>query len=276
MNGLSDIKRRLASIKQTRQITGAMETVSISKMRKAMERYETSREYVDAVRSVMKSAAACVPPPEKPQSDKKLVAVLAADKGLCGAFNHDILRLADELIDEKTTVAPIGLTACEHFRSRENVDKSFFDTAVAADYAIAKALAGTMLKYYNDGAASVTLVYNVLTSHSVFVPTARKVFPCESDGNGAIDEDGFEPSAEEVCARMLPLYLECEAFDALLSNIAAEHIARRAAMSASTRSADEMIAALSVEYNRARQGSVTEQIIEIIGSSSALDKRKRS
>ena len=90
-----------------------------------------------------------------------------------------------------------------------------------------------------------------------------------------VTEEGYEPSAAEVCARLLPMYLECEAYDALLSSAAAEHMARSAAMSASTRSADEMIAALSIEYNRARQGAVTEQITEIIGSTSALDKRRR-
>ncbi len=138
MNSLSDIKRRLVSVKQTRQITGAMETVSISKMRKATERYETSREYVNAVRATMRCAAGCVPPPEKPRSARKAVFVVAADKGLCGAFNHDVLRLADGVIDADTVIIPIGKIAAEYFRKRENVDDRFVDSIVGADYAHAK------------------------------------------------------------------------------------------------------------------------------------------
>ncbi len=275
MNSLSDIKRRLVSVKQTRQITGAMETVSISKMRKATERYETSREYVNAVRATMRSAAGCVPPPEKPRSARKAVFVVAADKGLCGAFNHDVLRLADGVIDADTVIIPIGKTAAEYFRKRENVDNRFVDSIVGADYAHAKSLADVAFSYYDGGAQSVSIVYNALTSHSAYAPIVRQVLPCEQDAEARVNEDGYEPSAAEVCARLLPMYLECEAYDALLSSAAAEHMARRAAMSASTRSADEMIAALSIEYNRARQGAVTEQITEIIGSTSALDKRRR-
>lgn len=275
MNSLSDIKRRLVSVKQTRQITGAMETVSVSKMRKAVERYETSREYVNAVRAAMRSAVGCIPPPEKPKNGRKILFAIAADKGLCGAFNHDVIRLADSITDDNTTVVPIGKTACDHFANRKDVDNRFADIVMTATYDNAKIVADAVYSYYDGGAISVSFVYNTLTTRSSYTPAVRQILPCGSDGAEVVQADMFEPSAAEVCARILPMYLECEAYDALLSSAAAEHMARRAAMSASTRSADEMISALSVEYNRARQGAVTEQIIEIIGSTSALGERRR-
>lgn len=273
MNNLSDIRRRLVSVKQTRQITGAMETVSVSKMRKATERYDVSREYIDAVRDAACDVASqinCLYTERdgiRIPSRGEAVFVFSADKGMCGAFNHDVLALAESVINERSAIVPVGKLAAERLVKMENVDTRFQADPVTYDYAFAQKLASAA-RYYFENGYSVRFVYNKLLSKAAYEPCDVSVFPMPEKSRE------FSEASDEVCERLYGMYSECEAYCALLESIAAEHIARHAAMSASTRSADEMIAALSVEYNRARQGYVTEQITEIIGSASALNKRR--
>jgi len=278
---MSDIKRRIVSVKQTRQITGAMETISVVKMRKSLERFDKNHDYFDILYAVMANivkhadpdAAELIAPPE---SGRKAVIVIASDKGLCGSFNHDIFRTADEIIDGDTVVMPIGQTAVERYGARDNADNRFGAFGGQTDYAHAKAIADAVIEMYGHGVRSVAAVYTHTASHSSWAPRVMKILPVdigELDGKAQNADVSaammFEPSASAVLEKLTPMYVGGLIYGAFIHSDAAEHSARRVAMSAAAKNADEMIGALSVEYNRARQAAVTEQITEIIGSTQA-------
>lgn len=284
MNSLSDIKRRLASVNQTRQITGAMETISVAKMRKSLERFEENKEYFDVLFGVASNIVAHADADVKellkaPTDGKDLVIVVSSDKGLCGAFNHDIFRAADGIINDKTTVMPIGQTALERYSRGYDTDSRFSGEAYAPDYGQAKRIADAVLDMYGNGIRSVRLVYTRLASRSVWTPKVMDILPVTAESVESSTASGttatcaeFEPSGAEVLKRLIPMYVSGLIYGAFVHSTAAEHSARRAAMSASTKNADEMIESLSLSANRARQGAVTEQITEIIGSTQALGR----
>lgn len=281
MSNLSDIKRRIASVKQTRQITGAMETVSVAKMRKAIDKLEGNRAYTKALCDVMRiveTSAAFIDRDadaerRKHKNGSEILVVFSSDRGLCGGFDHDIFRFAEKLINERTVVMPVGQTACGYYKSRSAVDLRLAD-AYVAEYRNSERIANILLDLYENGAASVTLVYSELLSRSTYGPQATRLLPsadsADSDRKSISTVDCFEPSESDIKDILIPMYVAGVVYGALLNNVAAEHCARHAAMSAATESADDVISRLSIEYNRARQSSVTEQIVEIIGSTAAL------
>lgn len=270
MNNLSDIKRRIASVRQTRQITGAMETISVSKMRKALEIYESSREYFEELSAVAGDILSGGVIPEA--TGKPTVIVIASDKGLCGSFNHDVLRLADTVITDDAEIVCVGQTVAEHYADRSNVNRDFVGAAYSPDFGAARRIADHVYELFRSKNSPIKMVYTKMVSHAVWQPVSVSLFPPEKSVGAEKRACGFEfePSPSEVLERFIPLYVGGSIYGAIVSSVAAEHSARRAAMSASTKNADEMISVLSVEYNRARQGMVTEQITEIIGSTQAL------
>ncbi|MCX4312329.1 MAG: ATP synthase F1 subunit gamma [Clostridia bacterium] len=280
MSSLADIKRRLASVKQTRRITGAMKTVSIAKMRKASENYEKSRAYAALVDEIMKAAATSEGEIYFSVNDtlKKYLLVLSTDRGLCGGFDHDVLRFADGVISENadTVVMPIGRAATEHYSGAKNCDARF-SGCYSADAEDAKNVADALLEMFGTVAGEIAIVYV-----SGRTPIKRVLLPIAAPTDDGKTQDLLlEPSRKDVVDALVPLYVTAAVLDALQSHVLAEHGARQAAMSAATDSADKIIDELSVQYNRARQAGVTEQITEIIGATSALgsnggDNEKRS
>lgn len=274
MSSLSDIKRRLASVKQTRQITGAMETVSVAKMRKAAEKLDGSRAYINILCDMF---AAVIPGIEfdeqaRDKTGRDILVVLSSDKGMCGSFDQDILRLAESVVTENTTIIPIGAVASELFRDRKNVDLSFADK-YSAETDNANNIASKLSELYDGGAKSISIVYSKMVARTGYAPAVKRILPPEiavSAEKSSLRPVLCEPSPKEVYETLLPLYVSGIVYGALVETVASEHCARRAAMSAATESADAIISALSVEYNRARQAKVTEQIVEIIGSTEAL------
>ncbi|MCI9404031.1 MAG: ATP synthase F1 subunit gamma [Clostridia bacterium] len=290
MNNQADIKRRLASVRQTRQITGAMEMISVSKMRKSLERFDENHIYFDTLDKVVADIFDTDDPDlaefvRPPKCGGKAVVVLASDKGLCGGFNHDVIKTADGIVTDDTTVIPIGQIPFEHYAAKKRGGAEFalddgFVGASAPDYGNAKRVADSVLSRYGKEFGSVSLVYTRLVSHAVWQPVIKRLLPVDAEMHRRGEKRSsaraeFEPSACEVFERLLPMYLGGTVYGALVHSAASEHSARRAAMSASAKNADEMIAELSMEYNRARQSAVTEQITEII-SSQTLDGQGRT
>lgn len=279
----SDIKRRIESVKQTRQITGAMETVSVAKMRKASELCDNNRAYFDILCSVMNEIVAhgdesVAEFSRPPKSGKPLVIVVASDKGLCGSFNHDIFKTADGIIDGSATVLTIGRTALDRYKGKIDTIDSFTSYASGFDYSKAAELGKFVLERYGVDFSSVSVVYSYMKNQSVWEQRVLKLLPIpvdESDGANGKYVIEFEPSKAAVFEKLLPLYVGGTMYGALVHSAAAEHCARRAAMSAATENADALIAELTIEYNRARQSAVTSQITEIIGSTQALNSGDR-
>lgn len=280
MLNLNDIKRRLESVKQTRQITGAMETVSIAKMRKASELCERNRAYFDILCGVMKETVSRGDESVReflapPACGKPLVVVITSDKGLCGSFNHDVFKLADEVVKDGTTVLAIGQTALDRYKKYCDVVDSFVDCSNGFDYAKAREIADCVLERYGSDISSVTFVYSHMQNQALWAARTLNVLPFDIEGVVGASSDNvrgmeFEPSPMTVLERLLPLYVGGTVYGALVHSSAAEHCARRAAMSAATENADALIAELGIEYNRARQSAVTSQITEIIGATQAL------
>lgn len=286
MNNIAEIKRRLASVKQTRQITGAMETISVAKMRRATERYESNKPYFDALFDIAEAIATASDGDSvlfSPPKGAPLYIVIASDRGLCGSFNHDVFKTADGVMPDNSVVSAVGITAVEHYKTRNTLGEGHTG---AIGYEKASEISKTIMSVYGKTVDSVYLIYTALQSKSVYAPTAKKLLPFDETINGKKDDKSgnteqavkktavFEPSAEAVLEKFVPLYLSGALYGAMLSSEAAEHLARRAAMSASTDNADAMIAALTAEQNSVRQSSVTEQITEIIGSTRALNKER--
>ncbi len=283
MNSLADVKRRLASVNQTRQITGAMETISVAKMRKSMELFEKNKVYFDVLFNVTADIVSHADADAKeilksPTHGKDLVIVISSDKGLCGAFNHDVFRAVDAVINSETVIMPIGQTALEKYAHTNETDARFAGLFYAPDYAQAKRISDAVLSLYGNGYRSVRLAYTRLASRSAWTPKIIDVLPITPENIGAGADIAtnvsaeFEPSGAKVLERLIPMYVSGLIYGALVHSTAAEHSARSAAMSASTKNADEMIGELSLSANRARQGAVTEQITEIIGSTQALGR----
>ena len=270
MSNLSDIKRRLITVKQTRQITGAMETVSVAKMRKATEVYEKSRAYHKLITDIMQCVSPNINPP--PEKGKDALIVLSSERGLCGGFDNDIFAVAQRIIDDNTLIFPIGQTAVNYFRSYKNVDTRFAD--FSCNYSAVKSVADSLLKMYGSEIKTISVAYAEYGKQAAR-PTTLRILPPEVKASDSTkDKDiEFEPSPQQVLDALIPLYLSSTLYSAAVNNYAAEQNARHTAMSTATESADELIAKLSLEYNRARQSSVTGQIVEIVGATSALAQK---
>ncbi|MCH5160606.1 MAG: ATP synthase F1 subunit gamma [Clostridiales bacterium] len=280
MNSLADLKRRIASVKQTGRITGAMETISIAKMHKSLELYESNNAYFDMIDRFVKAVVADSSEDVQeilspPQSGYDLVVAVSSDTGFCGAFNHDVFRLTDSMITDNTLLMTVGHTAADYYSSEkkivaDRVDTRFTHCAYTPDYKNARRMADEILLRYGSDVKSVAVVYNGMISHASWGVRKLEILPLSVDTDGVSGGMEFEPSAKEVFKLLLPQYISGIIYGVLVHSSAAEHSARRMAMSAATKNADAMISALSIEYNRARQSAVTAQITEIIGSTQAI------
>ena len=271
MSNLSDIKRRLTTVKQTRQITGAMQTVSVAKMRKATETAERSQAYLTLITDIMRTAVMSDCGIDAPTLGKDVLLVIFSDKGLCGGFNNAIFAAAKKMIADSTLIMPIGQTALNYFKGAGNVDYRFVKFG-CADMSGAKEISDFLLNGYGNDIKSISVVYAAFDSQAC--PVSERLLPLEltknDDGN---NETMFEPSSKSVMDALVPLYLSGKIYGAICSSIAAEHSARHSAMSTATESADELILRLTSEYNRERQTAVTGQIVEIAGATSALSRK---
>ncbi|MDE7165387.1 MAG: ATP synthase F1 subunit gamma [Clostridiales bacterium] len=273
MSNLSEIKRRLITVKQTRQITGAMQTVSVSKMRKAAEVCNGVDAYLTLITDIMRSVSASSDNGfiSVPKDGNDALIVLSSDRGLCGGFDNEIFSVAEDAMDGDTLIIPIGQTAANQYKNAKNVDLRFCHLG-SADFNAAKDMCDYLLCLYGDSVKSISVAYSTIKKQTV-CPTVERILPLEMDCESDVKSElMFEPSPKAVLDALVPLYLSGKLYGAMVNNCAAEQSARHQAMSAATENADALIAQLSLEYNRERQTAVTGQIVEIVGATSALRK----
>ncbi len=269
------IKNRIKSVEGTKQITKAMELVATSKLRRAKENMERIKPYFeslsDLARDIMAnntdfSSPFCKGDDEKP----KCHIVIAGDRGLAGGYNANLFRSLD--VKEGDYIVPIGKKVTEYF-SKRNVH------ILTADYSIAGNLrasdcaqiADLVAKDYRDGKfgkvdVSYTKFVNVLT----FVPEHEQLLPfCpdEEREKQARVLTIYEPSVEAVFNKLIPQYMSGIIYGAVTSSVASELSSRRNAMQSANKNADEMIADLTLKYNRSRQSAITQEITEIVAGS---------
>lgn len=288
MKNPTDIKARIKSVSETRKITGAMETISIAKMRKAMTRFENNRAYFATLRDVIRDVAAHTNAEDsrylRPGRGKNtLIAVIASDKGLAGGFNHNVLKLAYERITAAAhaTVACVGMVAGEFFR--------IHGIPVAMDFAFgssdpivedAREITDRIVELYDRGDIDEAyLVYTRMESSANMYPETIKLLPLPADEFDAEEELytelEYEPSAEEVFDALIPQYLTGTVYGALIQSSAAEHCSRRTAMNNATKNAGDLLEELNIDFHRARQETVTNEISEIITAAMGVGNEKR-
>jgi F-type H+-transporting ATPase subunit gamma len=295
MANLRDIQKRITSTHSTRQITRTMEMVATAKIRKAQDRIESARPYALAMMEVLGNVArftggASHPLLQAHESRARVVVIaVASDRGLCGAFNSNILRLTEQIIrDEQATgaevdVIAVGKKAIAYFRYRgiEPV-AAYRDIADKPAISDARSIASRVIEGYTAGEIdAVKVVFNRFKNVADQVPEIHDLLPIRPEvvKSAAAElkvnpEYVFEPSASSVLERLLPTYVETLVYRALLESAASEQGARRKAMKSATDNAGEMITTLTRTYNRARQGAITNEIAEIVGGAAALEKKK--
>ncbi|HUQ07595.1 MAG TPA: ATP synthase F1 subunit gamma [Kofleriaceae bacterium] len=286
MPSLKAIRKRIGSVKSTRKITRAMKLVAAAKLRRAQDAIIAARPYASALSQVVSELAEDAgtdahPLFEDRKGKKTAIVAFTSDRGLAGAFNANVVKkveafVANELpADSEVSLRLVGRKANQYF-SRRNANIASFDAAATGPTALA--LAGeTATRIVDDFLEKrvdrVFLVYNEFKSAITQTVVVKQILPVVPEKGAAARtrvDYTYEPGREELLARLVPLYLQIGLYRAALETIAGEFGARMSAMESATKNAGEMISKLTLEYNRARQASITKELLEIIGGAEAL------
>ncbi|WP_374300402.1 F0F1 ATP synthase subunit gamma [Ferrovibrio sp.] len=294
MPSLKSLRVRINSVKSTQKITKAMKMVAASKLRRAQEAAEAARPYAERMAGILASLAAGQTGSDTAprllvgtgRDDVHLLVVATAERGLCGAFNSSIVKLARRKIEELTAQGKTVKILCVGKKGRDQLRRDhaakIVDTVDLAKvkrvgFAEAQEIADRVVAMFEAGEFDVAHVFfNNFKSVISQVPTVQQLIPAMAgdaaaaapDLSGAIYE--FEPDEETILTQLLPRNLSMQVYRALLENAASEQGARMSAMDNATRNAGEMIKKLTTVYNRSRQAQITKELIEIISGAEAV------
>lgn len=286
MSSLRAIRKRITSVKNTQQITKAMKMVSAARLRRAQDAIMAARPYAFKMKETVFDLAYRVDTSSHPLLTSREVKtqgilIITSDRGLCGGFNSNILKaLNGYLAEEEGNYEEIGLynvgrKASEFFKRREkNIKRDYINVLANVTYAVAEELSRELIGDFLEGEIDELIVYfNEFRSVISQRVTVEKLLPVEVERS----EEDFpvefilEPGKDEILASLLPRYLATQLFRYLLESAAGEHGARMTAMDAATNNASEMIDKLTLQMNRARQASITKELMEIIGGKEAIE-----
>ncbi|WP_106767282.1 ATP synthase F1 subunit gamma [Paenibacillus faecalis] len=281
--GLRDIKRQIKSIQNTKQITKAMEMVAAAKLRKAQEKATSALPYSEKLKEVVGSIAAGTEGISHPMLEKRPVKktgylVITSDRGLCGASNTNILRKVSTFIEERHqskeeySIFVIGRKGRDYFRRRDlPVVEELTELSDSPTYADIKSIANAAVRQYELGQIDELFIcYNRFVNALTQDPEVDQLLPMENITEEAtVSGHEYEPSPEAVLANLLPKYAETLIFSAMLNAKASELGAKMTAMGAATNNATNLIAELTLTYNRARQAAITQEISEIVAGADA-------
>lgn len=285
MASLRDIRKRIASVKNTQKITNAMKMVAAAKLRRAEESIRAARPFADKMREVLMSLAARTNPAAHAMLDvrptKKILLILVtADRGLCGAFNTNLVRFTERFIRDMSSkgfqvdLLTVGRKGNDYFRRRKvHIVESFTNVMNNISYELAGEVVSRATNKFIEGEyEEVHILYNRFRSAVTQIQTLKRLLPITPDEEGATRqlEYLYEPSEEELLEELLPRYIQVQVYTGLLDSVASEHGARMTAMEAATSNAEEMIYKLTLKANRMRQESITTELMEIVGGAEAL------
>lgn len=284
MSTLRDIKRRILSVKNTQQITNAMKMVAASRLRRAQEAILSSRPYALKMLEVLSSLALRTNPQAHPllvarESRKVDLLVVTSDRGLCGAFNSNIIRRAEKFMREhpdwEFTLHVVGRKAADYFKRRDvNIRKISLNVLAEASFPHASAVGGDIVEnYLNEEFDRVYMVYNEFKSaiqQQVIVEQLLPIMPMDISEDYFAVEYTFEPSEDVILEELLPRHINIQIFRVFLESAASEHGARMTAMEAATKNAEEMIERLTLLFNRTRQAAITKELIEVVSGKEAM------
>lgn len=288
MANMKAIKQKIRSYNKSKQITKAMQMVAASNLRRAQEQAQASRPYAEKMREVITSlsqgADANHPMLATRPVKRTGYLVITSDRGLAGGYNSNLLRLLLETLKEKHqnqsdtySVFVIGRKGLEYLK-KKNVPLIDSVTGMSDRpyFSDIKSIAYQAVEFFSEEKYDeLHLVYNEFVNPVVQRPVVKQLLPLasgdfEQDNAKSLPAYEFEPSQEEVLAEILPRYAETLVYSAVLEAKASEFSARMNAMSAATDNANELIKKLTLEFNRARQAAITQEIAEIVGGASAL------
>lgn len=289
MATLRAIRKRIVSVRNTGQITRAMKMVAAAKLRRAQERIVAARPYADKMKEVIASLAARTDPEAHPllkvrEAKRADLIVITSDRGLCGAYNNNIIKLAETFLKarapelEQLRLTVVGKKGRDYFARRHyKIRAEYLGTAARPDYSTA-ALIGreVVAAYLREELDQLFLVYSHFASLLHQRPQVVRVLPIEPlDKKPGIflPEYIFEPSADKVLEMLLPRHVEVQLFRALLEGAASEHAARMTAMDSATKNTEDMVASLTRELNKARQAAITKEILDIMNGAEAQKSR---
>lgn len=285
---LKEVRNRIKSVQNTQQITKAMKMVSAAKLRRATDRIVQMRPYANKLNEIMSNIAAgsggSMAYAKEREVKKVLLVVVTSDRGLAGAFNSNIIKLAKQAIAErfsaqakagKLTILPVGKKAFDAFRRLSYpVSAEYAQLFQTLDFEHSAQAAEWMLRQYsNEEFDVIEVVYSQFKNAATqifkverFLPFLKSVSAKGAAKNNFI----FEPEEEELVNALVPKILKTQFFKVLLDSNASEHGARMTAMGKATENADELIKELSIKYNRARQAAITTELTEIVSGAAAL------
>jgi len=287
MASLKDIKKRIGSVKNTQQITKAMKMVSAAKLRRAQDSVVAARPYANKMQDVLSSLAQRNTESEHPlletrEKKRALIVIMTGDRGLCGGFNSSIAKAAEAFIKEKAegfeeyAVRIIGRKGNDALKHRPNIeiDKVYENLTGNITYATAALLGREVVEDFIEGKYdAVFMIYNHFFSVINQEVTTTQLLPIDpqlSEETGYVADYLYEPSCDYVLQSILPKYIEVQIFRALLESVASEHGARMSSMDSASKNAAEMIDKLTLQYNRARQAAITNELMEIISGAESI------
>ncbi len=304
MSKAKQLRKRIKSVKNTRKITKTMEMVAASKMKRAQDRVVQARPYTEKLMQVMGNLTGAITPEivarfpllERREPVKRvLVFLLSADRGLCGAYNSNVIRRARLLVEEEQLAGKevalhiAGRKGLSFFRFRKfDIAGSYTGLPDRPSFADAERFTEIFREAFEARQVDeVKLVYSRFASPVQQIPTVVKLLPIEggSEGGaaGAQGEEGeaetksfntnfeFDPSPEGILGKLFPLYLRNTVYQVMLNAVASEHSARRIAMKNATDNADDMVRSLTKSFNKARQAQITQEIAEIVSGAAAVE-----
>jgi len=292
MGNLKEIRSRIISVKSTRQITSAMKMVSAAKLKKAQDAVINLRPYSHKLHFILKDISQTIEGEienvfaRNEDPEKIIIVAITSNKGLCGAFNANVLKqvtnlvtndYAGEFAEGHLSVISIGKKGTEYFTSKK-YPVLFSNNQLIDQLSYEKALPfieQIMNLYLTKKADKIILVYNKFKNAGVQILTAETFLPIEITKQESVVERFdhiFEPSKEYIIKELIPRSLKLILYEAMLDSLAAEHGARMTAMHKATDNASEMIKDLQLNYNKARQAAITGEILEIVGGAEALKK----
>lgn len=290
MESLKDIRSRINSITSTRQITKTMQMVSAAKLRKAQQRITRLRPYADEMAQILQNITNNISATNSVYSEERipnriLLIIITSNRGLCGAFNHNIINKAlqyteettyEEIIDKEQidflTIGKTGYSLLKYnnYKIVDEKNELFDDLSFENALPVAEEI---MKNFVNKKYDRVELIYNRFKNAITQLVTVERFLPVEiqiSNPSQVYSDYIYEPSKEEILRELIPESLKLRFFSALLDSFAAEHAARMTSMQQATDNANEILEELRLKYNKARQSAITSEILDIINGAEAL------
>jgi len=289
MPSLKDVKMKIGGVKKTSQITKAMNMVAAAKLRGAQQKMEDFRSYAEKFNAAMGNLSSAMDSGAFPLMEKREVKtveilVVTSDRGLCGSFNANILKMTEKMITKleaegkKVSLVCVGKKSANYFRKTGKVRQRHVDLMGTFQMfnarAIAQDIAGNFLSGDSD---EVRIVYGKFHSVAVQRPAEQMFLPIQPSAVAAAEASAassgayiYEPSTEEIMEVLLPLYMNVMVYHAMLEVSASEHAARMTAMDNATSACKDIIHSLTLIYNKARQAGITAELMDIVGGAEAL------